>query len=157
MAIPIMPQADEAWPIVRQRLASLERQLADVRARVVVGTVDSHDVLEKLWATLPQWIVQIEASATAVSPTILADYVRFVSGNPALDPVADWQGLKPAIQAVVDAIRADPELFVQSGPDAGKTTNITTDVAGERQPVVYTAGEMDYLIPLIDGCLAFLG
>ncbi len=87
----------------------------------------------------------------------MQDHVRAVSGDPTLDLASDWAGLKGAIQALISAMRNDSNLFVQSGPDAGKEVTTIEDVGGVRRAVIYSSGEMDYIVPLIDDCLIYIG
>jgi hypothetical protein len=157
MAIPLTPQADEAWQLTRKTLFEVHRQLTRMREKVVLKTINSSDILDGLWSALPEWRKRIDDATVGVSGAALQDYVRGVSGDPALDLAGDWTGLKASIQALIDAVRADPNLFVQSGPDAGKEATTIEDVDGQRRSVIYASGEMDYLVPLIDDCLTFLG
>lgn len=157
MTIPLTPQADEAWHLTRKTLSEVERQFTRMRVKAVARTINSSDILDGLWAALPEWRQRIDDAVSGVSGAALQDHVRAVSGDPALDLAGDWTGLKASIQALVAAVRNDSNLFVQAGPDAGKEATTIEDVDGRRRSVIYAAGEMDYLIPLMDDCLTWLG
>lgn len=157
MSIPLTPQADEAWQLIRKTLFEVNRQFVRMRAKIVAGTINSSDILDGLWSALPQWKQRIDDALIDVSGSALQDHVRTVTGEPTLDLIGDWVNLKLAVQILIDTIRSDPNLFVQSGLNIGKEADTIEDVNGERRSVVYSAGEMDYLIPLIDDCLTFLG
>lgn len=156
MALPVdETTAEAAWRDARKNLGQVKRQLERFRAKIVDRTINSSDLLDGLWAAdnaLPRWEQHIDEALADVDAAALTTHVRAVHGDNSLDPAADWTALKAAFKTLVDAIAADANLFNSDGSE-NKTIEVSK---GARRAKVYAGGEMDYLVPLIDGCMQHL-
>ena len=134
------------------RLCSeIKRQLAKMENKVVLGTINSSDVLDGLWGdnALPKWRALIGQMETNVRSPQMRRLARVILEEPQLNMGTDLDAYFVDAQALVDAIRAHPVLFKPDGTE----NDTIRDESGRRRATVYAAGELDDLLPLIRAAL----